>query len=47
MFGKSAEPRALKTRFPDRQKTSAETSAAAVTSQWRMWGKEENGRSLG
>lgn len=46
MFRNSAEPRALRTRFPDRQKTSVETTAAAVTFQWCMWGKEENGRQF-
>lgn len=46
MLGNSAEPWALRTRFPDRQKTSVETTAAAVTFQWCVQGKEENGRQF-
>lgn len=46
MFRNSAEPRALRTRFPDRQKTSVEPTAAAVTFQCCVWGEEENGRQF-
>lgn len=42
MFRNPAEPPASRTRFPDREKTSAEPTAAAVTFQ--CWGKEGNGR---
>lgn len=46
MFRNSAEPPALRTRLPDRQKTSAQPTAAAVTFQGCVWGKEENRRQF-